>query len=197
MSLTKNIPFVEHAHCSQYTIKKQCGLPIDLGTKIERKFQLLSLRNAKAVLSPSNAMLHIVEKENGKKIINKRQIPLCVNGEASTQTKRKSPTKFIFASRNDTLKGGDTLLKAIQLANKEIERSAKFYFIGYEPNDKSHYPSNIVFKKFLPRNELLELYPQCDVALLPSLLIILPYLFMSLWRLDYRSLQQMLAEFQN
>jgi len=169
LSLTKMFPYIEHVHCSQYTVKNQCGLPIDMGTKIERKIQLLSLRKANAVISPSNAMLHIVDKENGNKILNTAQIPLCINGEISIQIKRKSPTKFIFASRNDILKGGETLLKAIQLANKEIEENSTFYFIGYEPNVESLYPPNIVFKKFLPRNELLEFYPECDVALLPSL----------------------------
>ena len=169
LSLTKKIPIIEHAHCSNYTIKKQCDLPIDLGTKLERKFQLMTLRNANAVISPSNAMLHIVEKENGNKLLNTIQIPLCIKGDISHQINQKSPTKFIFASRNDTLKGGNTLLKAIQLANNEIEEKSKFYFIGYEPRDESQYPPNIVFKKFLPRNELLEFYPECDVALLPSL----------------------------
>lgn len=169
LSISKLIPFIEHVHCSQFTIKNQCELPIDLGTRIERKLQLISLRRAFAVISPSNAMLQIVENENRKKLKYKKQIPLCLNRGTAIQNNKNKTTRFIFASRNDALKGGNTLLKAIESANKEIEKKATFYFIGYEPCPNKEYPSNIIFKPFMPRNELLGFYPQCDVALLPSL----------------------------
>lgn len=169
LTITKRFPFIEHIHCSQFTIKNQCELPIDLGVWAERKLHAFLSKKVHTVISPSNAMLRIVENEYGRKFQNKKMIPLCINDFQKRRNINGGKTKFIFASRNDYLKGGDTLLKAIESANKEIEKKATFYFIGYEPCPNKDYPSNIIFKSFMPRNELLGFYPQCDVALLPSL----------------------------
>ena len=164
----KYFAYVEHLHCSPYTIKKQCELPIHLGEKIERKLQLICIKNADAVISPSNAMLKIVEKEHRKQFQNKKSIPLCIKDFPKRKKIKSAKIKFIFGSRNDLLKGGDTLLKAIDLVNDSYYGETKFYFIGYEPDKVYSFHSNIIFRKFMPRNELLEFYNQCHVALLPT-----------------------------
>ena len=79
------------------------------------------MNRADAILSPSKAMISIVEKEKNGKFKNKYVIPLAVEKKiTSFHEKNTKFVKFIFASRNDYLKGGDTLLKAIDLVNKKI-----------------------------------------------------------------------------
>lgn len=169
LSLFNKIPYVEHIHCSQYSIKKECAITIDLGTKLERILHLRSLQNAGAVISPSKAMLMIVEKEYGREIIRKRKIPLCISKPEIKIKNVSNKIKFIFASRNDPLKGGETLIKAIIDVNRSYYNKVEFHFIGYIPNKQESLPSNVIINEFLPRDQLLEYYHKCDVALLPSL----------------------------
>ena len=165
----KKFKYISHLHCSHYTIYKQCGLKPPLGYYIERLVSFIAMNRAHAILSPSKVMISIVENEKNGRFKNKYVIPLAVEKNIYLIKKKKNQSvKFIFASRNDPLKGGETLIKAINLVNDNYDGITKFYFVGYEPNDNQLYPPNIVFKKFMPRNELLDFYKQCDVALLPS-----------------------------
>ena len=165
----KKFKYISHLHCSHYTIYRQCDLRLPVGHYLERLISFIAMNRADAILSPSKAMISIVEKEKNGKFKNKYVIPLAVEKNiTSFHEKNTKFVKFIFASRNDYLKGGDTLLKAIDLVNKNYSGKTKFYFIGYEPNKDYSYQSNIVFKKFMPRNELLEFYNHCHVALLPT-----------------------------
>ncbi len=169
IGFSKKFKYISHLHCSHYTVYKQCGLKSPLGHYIERLFSFIPMDRANAILSPSRAMISIVEKEKNGKFNKKYVIPLAVEKNKITIYKKNERyVHFIFASRNDVLKGGDTLLKAIDLVNNNYLERTKFYFVGYEPNKGSVYPSNIVFKKFMPRIDLLKFYNQCDVALLPS-----------------------------
>ena len=169
IGFSKKFKYISHLHCSHYTIYKQCGLNVPVGHYIERLVSFIAMNRANAILSPSKAMISILEKEKNGKFKNKYVIPLAVEKNiTSFHEKNTKCVKFIFASRNDSLKGGDTLLRAIDLVNNNYFGKTKFYFIGYEPNEDYSYHSNIVFKKFMPRNELLEFYNHCHVALLPT-----------------------------
>jgi len=146
LSLFNKFKYVEHLHCSQYTIKKQCGLKVQMKYILERRLSFLSLSRAAVVISPSNAMLSIVEKERNKLLPRKKMIPLCVEKNIHTAIKSNEKIRFIFASRNDPLKGGDTLYRAIKIVNKKIYDKVEFNIIGYSPNSKSILPENVIIK---------------------------------------------------
>ena len=168
LSIINKFTFIEHLHCSRYTIKDQCSLPTSISEAYERKLQLMTIKSANAVTSPSKAMLKIVEKEMNCELENKTFIPLCVENFKSKEKKNDKRIKLIFASRNDALKGGDLLLKAIKEVNVKHIDKTKYFFVGFEPVSTSVYPSNIIFKNFIRRKNLLKLYEDCDIALLPS-----------------------------
>ena len=169
IGFSKKFKYVTHLHCSHYTISKQCGLRIPLGHYLERILSFIPMNRANAILSPSKAMISIVEKEKYSNFKNKHVIPLAVEKYDFLSTERITPhVNLIFASRNDSLKGGDVLLKAIDIVNQNLSKKTKLYFIGYEPNAHCSYPPNIIFKKFMPRNELLASFNNFDIALLPS-----------------------------
>ena len=165
----KKFKYIEHLHCSAYTIKKQTMQKIPISHYLERKINLFSSARADAVISPSNAMIKIVEEEQNKKFQIKKMIPLGIEKNKYTAINKTNKVQFIFASRNDPFKGGDSLIKAIRLVNTKINNKVEFQFVGYIPISNNMIPSNIIIKDFLPRKQLLELYNHCDVALLPSL----------------------------
>jgi len=166
----KKFKYISHLHCSNYTALKQAGQKPSLNYKLERFFSFISMKRASYIIAPSKAMISIVESEMGKPFEKTAVIPLCIE-KTKTENINKNDHKvrFVFASRNDPLKGGDSLIKAIQLINKKIKNKVEFYFIGYKPSKGDSLPPNIIIKDFLPRQELLKFYNKCDVALLPSL----------------------------
>ena len=166
----KQFNYISHLHCSNYTALKQAGKKIPLNYKLERFISFISINRASFVIAPSKAMITIVESELGKAFKKTAVIPLCVEKTVSKMIYRKNECiRFVFASRNDPLKGGDTLIKAIELVNIKIKVQVEFHFIGFKPSIGSLLPSNIIINDFLPRQELLKFYHKCDVALLPSL----------------------------
>jgi glycosyltransferase involved in cell wall biosynthesis len=170
LTFYKKFKFVEHLHCSQYTIRKQCKQKIPLGHLIERIISRFSMNYADAVIAPSKAMIKIVEEEKGKPFRKKFIIPYGIErNETIYHKKDTEKTIFIFASRNDPLKGGSTLIKAIDKVNEKVKEKVEFRFFGFVPNNKSDLPDNIIFNEFLSRDRLLNEYGNCDVALLPSL----------------------------
>lgn len=167
----KKFRYVTFLHCSRYTVLKQALNKTNFNLYLERLFSFISMKRASIVIAPSNAMISIVEKEMKQPFNKSCAIPLCVE-KSIASSKRNTDSKilkFIFASRNDPLKGGDTLIKAISLVNAKYIKLSKFYFVGYEPEVSKNYSPNIIFEKFLPREELLKYYNQYDVAILPSL----------------------------
>jgi glycosyltransferase involved in cell wall biosynthesis len=166
----KRFKYISHLHCSNYTALKQSGEKIPINYKLERFISFISMKRASYIIAPSKAMISIVESESGKQFIKTAVIPLCIERTKSkTIFRNDDSVRFVFASRNDPLKGGDSLIKAIQLVNKNISVKVEFYFIGYKPSKGDSLPSNIILNDFLPRQELLKFYSKCDVALLPSL----------------------------
>jgi len=165
----KKFKYISHLHCSHYTIYKQCGLKPPLGYYIERLVSFIAMNRAHAILSPSKAMISIVENEKNGRFKNKYVIPLAVQKNIYLIKKKKNQSvKFIFASRNDPFKGGDTLLKAITIVNTKLYEKVNFKFFGYELTNNTTIPSNIILNDFLPHDDLLKEYNLCDVAILPS-----------------------------
>ena len=170
LTIFNKFKYVEHLHCSQYTIKKQCEQKIPLGNLFERIISRISMNYADAVTAPSRAMIEIVESERKAKFRNRFIVPYGIEENKTTRSKRDThKTIFIFASRNDSLKGGDTLIKAIKRVNDKVEENVEFKFFGYVPDEKSILPKNILINEFMSRDKILEEYAKSDVALLPSL----------------------------
>jgi glycosyltransferase involved in cell wall biosynthesis len=166
----KKFKYITFLHCSSYTVIKQALNKTIINLYLERIISFIAMRRASVILAPSRAIISIVENEFGKTFKKAIVLPLCVeeNNHLPNKTQRNKVI-FIFASRNDRLKGGEILIKAINVANKKIRDQAEFIFFGYTPSDRESLPSNIKIKSFFPRNKLLKYYQNCDVALLPSL----------------------------
>ena len=115
LTIFNKFKYIEHLHCSQYTISKQCEQKIPLGNLFERMISRISMNYADAVTAPSRSMIEIVESERKAKFRNRFIVPYGSEENKITRIKRDTPkTIFIFATRNDSLKGGDTLIKAIK-----------------------------------------------------------------------------------
>ena len=170
LTIFNKFKYIEHLHCSQYTISKECEQKIPLGNLFERMISRISMNYADAVTAPSLAMMELVESERNAKFRNRFIVPYGIEDNKITRSKRDTnKTIFIFASRNDPLKGGETLIKAIKRVNNKFEENVEFRFFGYVPDEKSILPKNIMIKEFLSRDKILEEYAKSDVALLPSL----------------------------
>lgn len=85
-----------------------------------------------------------------------------------------------FVGENANLKGGKTLLEAINILNDKIKKGVKFYIGG--PNSDQYKDSfegkkineNVIFLGAVPKNKVKELFQKSHVVIIPSLMEGLP-----------------------
>ena len=85
----KKFKYISHLHCSHYTIYRQCDLRLPVGHYLERLISFIAMNRADAILSPSKAMISIVEKEKNGKFKNKYVIPLAVEKKITSFHEKK------------------------------------------------------------------------------------------------------------
>ncbi|MDC1037992.1 glycosyltransferase family 4 protein [Candidatus Marinimicrobia bacterium] len=72
---TKKFKYISHLHGSAYTFKNNSGQNVDLSDWLHRIAEHYFIKNSKEVISPSNAMVELVESEIGKVFQNVNVIP--------------------------------------------------------------------------------------------------------------------------
>ncbi len=175
-TLRHTIPYIAHLHGSRYTFLRMSGRPTNSGDWLERRLGLWCIRKADQIISPSQAMLDAVQEEAGIKFpgaivkpypLDPRLLEI-TNAESSSGRQNTAKTIF-FAARNDPVKGGDVLIRAIPPIRQQYP-DTKFHFFGYEPTPelKEIAGDSAVFKSFLPKNQLLKEYAQSDICVIPS-----------------------------
>jgi glycosyltransferase involved in cell wall biosynthesis len=167
----REFKLVSHLHGSRYTFLKQSGRPVERADWRQRRKELEFIRHADWVLSPSRSLAGIVEEESARPLekLTVRPYPLDQICAAAVPHHEScgGGLRAIFAARNDPVKGGDVLLKAVG----EIERSGggiEFDFFGYQPSPGQLMPKSVTIHGFVPRDRLLEHYSSADLAVIPS-----------------------------
>jgi len=164
----KNFPIVSHLHCSDYTALKQFGKPIPITVHIKRVLEHIFIRRSSKVIAPSLEMISIVEKEMNHKINKKQMIPLPLDPQIEQFNMKKNKQDklvAIFAARNDPMKGGEILLKAIKGMNEELSNQILFKFFGFFSDFKLE---NVQFNDFVNRDILRMEINDADILVVPS-----------------------------
>lgn len=170
--LTRHIPVVAHLHGSRYTFLSQAGKPVGRSDWYHRRLELAAISRADWVVSPSQAMLDVVQQEAGRKFPHASVIPYpldpaLLKEQAATPTKPTETKVVFFAARNDPVKGADVLLAAAPLVRAMLPE-VEFRFYGYQPEGNRPLPSGVTCTPFLPKAELLMELHQADLCVIPS-----------------------------
>jgi len=164
-------PYITHLHGSSFTFNKNSGQVNSFSDRLNRKLEHYFICRANYTVSPSAAMILLVEEELGKKLRKKVAIPLPLDFYTISSRSEKSNNgiNISFVSRNDPVKGGWVLLKAIKLLNIENENDYTFNFYGYIPEKDLDIPKNLHIISFMPRDELLNELHNSDIFIVPSI----------------------------
>ncbi len=176
-SLRGNLPFICHLHGSRYTSLHQAGKPVDWSDWLDRRLGLWAIARAGWVVSPSQAMLDVVQSEAGKAFRRSAVIPYPLDPRLLEPRLLEAPTGrspqsadnkvVLFAARNDPVKGADVLLNAVPLVRRVLPQ-AEFRFFGYQPAPGEVLPDGMVCHPFVPKDELFSHFGQADVVVVPS-----------------------------
>ena len=171
-SLNKKFNYSSHLHGSSYTFKNQTNQRPDLIDWMRRKMEHIFIKRANKVLSPCRAMVELVELEMGQQLTQAHVIPYPVDKREITiinKSKKSKKVTLLFASRNDPVKGGELLSKALGLLPENIQSKIQVEFYGYVPQrDLTHLPF-IQVNEFVPKEDLEKAYQTADICVIPSL----------------------------
>jgi glycosyltransferase involved in cell wall biosynthesis len=167
------IPYIVHLHGSRYTCLHMAGVPIGRTDWYQRRLELEFIARARLVISPSQALLDVVHRENKNQFKQTAVIPLpldprLLENDRATNHEPKSPLGVLFAARNDHVKGAGVLLKAIPLVRRRFP-NVQFEICGMKPESVTFKQEGVRFHAFLPKEELLSYYRQADLCVVPSL----------------------------
>lgn len=165
-------PYVAHLHGSRYTFLHQAGKLVGRSDWWDRRLGLWAIDRAAWVVSPSQAMLDVVQREAGKSFRRAEVIPYpldprlleCPPGRVQHASGKKI---VLFAARNDPVKGADVLLRAIPLVHRQVPE-VEFRLFGYQPTPSQRLPDGVNCFPFVPKSELLAQYHQADLVVVPS-----------------------------
>jgi glycosyltransferase involved in cell wall biosynthesis len=169
---TLPVPYVVRLHSQAWMWRKQCGESISLSDSIEVRFEGSTLGRAAAITAPSRTVaeeIRSVCRLDGRPI---QIIPYPVNtDEFKPATRELSRKLVLFVGRVEKRKGADVLLRTIPSVLAK-HPACEFLFVGQISNDLIQQvesaPANANFLTFKPRHELVELYQQASVCVVPS-----------------------------
>jgi len=171
-SINKKFNYSSHLHGSNYTFKNQTNQRPDLIDWMRRKMEHIFIKRSNKVISPCRAMVELVEVEMGQKLKQAHVIPYPVAKREITIiniSKKSKKVTLLFASRNDPIKGGELLTKALELLAENIQSKIQVEFYGYIPKrDLTHLPF-IQVNEFVPKEDLEKAYQTADICVIPSL----------------------------
>jgi len=163
-------PYLVHLHGSRYTCLHMAGQLVGRADWYHRYLELMFIRRAQWVVSPSQSLLDIVSVELGHPLKQCTVIPypldLCLQQLNLSQSQQEnSAEKVFFAARNDPIKGAEILLQALPLVRQKIP-NVEFQFFGHSLETP---PPGVYSSGFLPKEILLKHYQQSDLCIVPSL----------------------------
>ena len=171
-TITKYFKYSSHLHGSFFTFKHQSGQRTSRAEWIRRRVEHVFIKRANKVISPCHAMVELVEVEMGQKLNQAHVIPYPVaKSEIITikNSKKSKKVTLLFASRNDPVKGGKLLTKALGLLPDDIQSKIQVGFYGYIPQcELTHLPF-LQVNEFVPKEVLEKVYQIADICVIPSL----------------------------
>lgn len=164
-------PYISHLHGSRYTFRYASGRSVGKTDWYHRRLELCFIDRANHVISPSKALLNLVEREVKKKLKSTTVMayPLDPRLERSPLERNGGVRDRVvfFAARNDPVKGGHILLEAVPLIQRKVP-DVKFQFFGFRPKAGMIIPEGVSCNEFLPKEKLLERYQEADICVIPS-----------------------------
>jgi len=168
-TITNNFKYSSHLHGSPYTFMKQSGQLKNKAYWIGRRVEHFFIKRANKVISPCHAMVELIEVEMGQKLKQAHVIPYPVADNEIITNKKSKKVTLLFASRNDPVKGGKLLIKALGLLPENIQSKIQVEFYGYVPqHDLTHLPF-LQVNEFVPKEVLGKAYQTADICVIPSL----------------------------
>jgi glycogen(starch) synthase len=178
-AIRPTFPFLVHLHGSRYTFLRMSGRPTGQADWFHRRLELLFVRQALWVVSPSWALLDLVTGELGEPLKRTVVIPYpldpeLMQGDRPRVSIESDVKTVLFAARNDPVKGGEVLLRAIPLVRSKLPK-VEFRLFGYKPRGETSVPEGTQCYAFVPREELRKYYYEADLCVVPSLADNSPY----------------------
>ena len=173
--LTKKFKYISHLHGSAFTFLQNSNQNISLSDIFQRKAEHQFIRGANKVVSPSYSMVKLVESEMGATIKNASVVPYPINrvklakGLGADYKASRGKVSILFASRNDPVKGGKLLTKALELLPENIKSKIQVEFYGYVPQHDLTYLPFLQVNEFVPKEDLEKAYESADICVIPSL----------------------------
>ena len=168
-AITNNFKYSSHLHGSPYTFMKQSGQLKNKAYWIGRRVEHLFIKRANKVISPCHAMVELIEVEMGQKLKQAHVIPYPVADNEIITNKKSKKVTLLFASRNDPVKGGKLLIKALGLLPENIQSKIQVEFYGYVPEYDLSYLPFLQIHEFVPKEVLEKAYQTADICVIPSL----------------------------
>ncbi len=165
-------PYIVRLHSSAWMWRRMCEEPSPRSDSIEASFERKTLRRAAAITSPSHFVANYIQSVCRVNAPPIEIIPYPIDVDqfrpAAKDYARKS---VLFVGRVEKRKGADILLRAVPkvLANRP---RCEFLFVG-QINEElrdlvKQAPAAVRFLTSKPRHELVELYQQASVVVVPS-----------------------------
>ncbi len=170
-AISRKFKYSSHLHGSSYTFMSQSNKKPKFVDWLRRKFELFFIKKANIVFSPSEAMLKLVEQENGNYFSNAHVIPYPIEKNLIKKVEIKDVNKkinIIFASRDDPVKGGELFIDALRILPKELKDIIEVKVFGYVPRNTVNDLSFLKIKTFIPRDDLKKEYFSSDICVIPS-----------------------------
>lgn len=171
-ALTKKFKYSSHLHGSNYTFKNQANQNPDLIDSVRRKLEHVFIKGAQKVISPSRAMVGFVENEMESILTQAHIIPypiLNISEEFGNIQMVNKKVSLLFASRNDPVKGGDLLIRALELLPNSLKSKICVEFYGYESKQDISHITFLSINGFVKQSELNKVYKKTNICVIPSL----------------------------
>lgn len=166
----RSFPIVVHLHGSRYTFLKHSYRKTIKPDWWQRKLELSFIQRSDHVISPSKALLEIVNSEAGGLRPPTGVIPYPLDPKLleDVADEPKRPLRVLFAARNDPVKGADVLLQAVPLVLERVP-GVEFHLFGFKPKPEQFIPERVFIHPFVAKEELIQWYNRVDICIVPSI----------------------------
>jgi glycosyltransferase involved in cell wall biosynthesis len=167
------VPYVVRLHSSAWMCRRVFEETSPWTDSIEANLEARTLRRAATVTSPSNFVASYIRDQCRLPNQPIQIIPYPVDTKEFKPAPKDALRKSVlFVGRVEKRKGADVLLRAIPLVLGK-HPDCKFLFVGQISDELTQQveaaPTDAQFLSFKPRHELVELYQQASVCVVPSL----------------------------
>ncbi len=96
----------------------------------------------------------------------------CVNAGAEVDVSKLHPdrhgNKILFVGKDFDAKGGYLVIEAFKILREKYLKDAELYILGPAVNPIKETVSGIIYKGFIPSEQLINYYNTCDIFCMPS-----------------------------